>query len=216
MINHAALVRRALALVLPAAGLVLAVGCAAPVIPGSAAPVTSAVSAPAAGPTFGPATGNGAEAAVLPASRPVRLTIPSIAVDTELIDLGLQPDGAMEVPTDGATAGWYTESPTPGELGPAVLAAHVDWQGAKGVFYDLRRAQPGDQVTVDRADGQTATFAVRRVEQYPRTASRRRKGHGDVDSAQLRLITCGGDFDDQARSYRDNIVVYAELVTSRP
>jgi hypothetical protein len=67
----------------------------------------------------------------MPASRPVRRTIPSIAVDTGLIDLGLKPDGTMEVPPDGSTAGWYTESPTPGELGPAVLAAHVDWRGAK-------------------------------------------------------------------------------------
>jgi hypothetical protein len=204
-------VRRALGLALSATSLVLAAGCAGPPPAGTAAPA-----APAATAAVPPSDPSGAAGVtVLPASRPIRLTIPTIDVDTGVIDLGLKPDGTMKVPPDGATAGWYTESPTPGELGPAVLAAHVDWKGAKGVFYDLRRAQPGDEVIVDRADGQTATFTVRRVEQYPKDRFPTEEVYGDVDTAQLRLITCGGDFDGQARSYRDNIVVYAELLTSR-
>ena len=205
-------VRRALGLALSATSLVLAAGCAGPPPAGTSAP--AAPVATAAVPPSGAAGAAGVT--VLPTSRPVRLTIPTIDVHTGVIDLGLKPDGTMEVPPDGATAGWYTESPTPGELGPAVLAAHVDWKGAKGVFYDLRRAQPGDEVSVDRADGQTATFTVRRVEQYPKDRFPTEEVYGDVDTAQLRLITCGGDFDGQARSYRDNIVVYAELLTSRP
>jgi Sortase domain len=71
-------------------------------------------------------------------------------------------------------------------------------------------------VTVERGDGQTATFAIRRVEQYPKDRFPTEEVYGDVDTAQLRLITCGGDFDDLARSYRDNIVVCAEMVTSGP
>ena len=152
-----------------------------------------------------------APVAVLAAAHPQRLRIPAISVDTGLIDLGLQPDGTMEVPADGSTAGWYTHSPTPGELGPAVLAAHVDWKGSKGVFYDLRRTKPGDRVEVERADGSTARFTVRRVEQYPKNDFPTGEVYGDVDSAQLRLITCGGDFDATAHSYRDNVVVFAEL-----
>jgi sortase (surface protein transpeptidase) len=140
--------------------------------------------------------------------------MPAIGVDTGLIDLGLKPDGTMQVPADGSTAGWYTESPTPGERGPAVLAAHVDWKGAKGVFYDLHRSRPGDRVQVERADGRTAAFTVSRVAQYLKDRFPTDEVYGDVDSAQLRLITCGGDFDHAARSYRSNIVVYAELTPS--
>jgi hypothetical protein len=154
--------------------------------------------------------------AVLAASHPQRLLIPSISVNTGLIDLGLQPDGSMEVPADGSTAGWYTQSPTPGELGPAVLAAHVDWKGAKGVFYDLRRTKPGDPIQVQRADGSTAAFTVTRVEQYPKDNFPTGEVYGDVDTAQLRLITCGGDFDSAAHSYLDNVVVYAELAAPQP
>lgn len=171
---------------------------------------------PAAPPTSAVATGTAAttpQATVLPASHPTRLHIPSIDVDSGLIDLDIQSDGAMGVPADGSTAGWYIHSPTPGQTGPAVLAAHVDWKGDAGVFHDLHRATVGDEVTVDRADGRAARFVVRRVEQYPKDAFPTREVYGDVGTPQLRLITCGGDFDRAAHSYVDNVVVYAELVT---
>jgi len=183
--------------------LALTGGCAAAGSPSAAAP--SPV------PVLSTVTPAPAAVGVLPASPPQRLVIPSISVDTGLIDLGLQPDGTMEVPADGSTAGWYVHSPTPGERGPAVLAAHVDWQGDKGVFYDLRRTEPGDPIRVLRADGSTAAFTVQRVERYPKDDFPTEKVYGDVDSAQLRLITCGGEFDSAARSYRDNVVVYAVL-----
>ena len=183
--------------------LALTGGCAAAGAPSAAAP--SPV------PVLSTVTPAPAAVGVLPASPPQRLVIPSISVDTGLIDLGLQPDGTMEVPADGSTAGWYVHSPTPGERGPAVLAAHVDWQGDKGVFYDLRRTEPGDPIRVLRADGSTAAFTVQRVERYPKDDFPTEKVYGDVDSAQLRLITCGGEFDSAARSYRDNVVVYAVL-----
>ncbi|MDT7649029.1 MAG: hypothetical protein QOI36_435, partial [Pseudonocardiales bacterium] len=161
-----------------------------------------------------PLTPNPAHA-VLAASHPTRLRIPAIDVDARgLIGLGLKADKTMEVPADGTTVGWYTASPSPGERGPAVLAAHVDWNHHKGVFYDLHRLKPGDDLTIDRADGTSATFQVQRVEQYPKDNFPTQDVYGDVAGAELRLITCGGDLDHQARSYRDNIVVYAALTSS--
>jgi hypothetical protein len=170
--------------------------------------------APGAAPApAAPAPDSGAT--VLAASHPTRLQIPAIDVDARgVIDLGLQPDRTMEVPPDGTTVGWFTGSPTPGELGPSVLAAHVDWNHEKGVFYDIHRLGPGDPITVDRADGSTATFEVQRVEQYPKDKFPTQAVYGDVQGAELRLITCGGELDRAARSYRDNIVVFATLVRS--
>jgi sortase (surface protein transpeptidase) len=151
----------------------------------------------------------------LAASHPDRLRIPAIDVDSRgLIDLGLKTDLTMEVPADGTTVGWYTQSPSPGERGPAVLAAHVDWNHQKGVFFDLHQLERGDDVMIDRADGSTATFEVQRVEQYPKDRFPTQEVYGDVTGPELRLITCGGELDRQARSYRDNIVVYAALVSS--
>ncbi len=71
-------------------------------------------------------------------SIPVRVQIPAIGVDSVLMRLGALADGTMEVPPVGFPAGWYSNAPTPGELGPAILAGHVDWGGRPGVFYRLR------------------------------------------------------------------------------
>jgi len=133
---------------------------------------------------------------------------------TAVMDLRLTADHTLEVPPDAKTVGWYTGAPTPGEVGPAVLAAHVDWKGEKGVFYDLHEMQSGEEIVIERTDGSTVRFVVRRVEQHPKDRFPTDQVYGDVDTPQLRLITCGGDFNDEARSYRDNIIVFAELLGS--
>lgn len=152
---------------------------------------------------------------VMAASRPVRLRIPAIGVDTDLMDLGLLGDGSLEVPPLGFPAGWFTGAPTPGELGPAVIAGHVDWAGREGVFYRLRDIVPGDEITVRREDGSVAVFRVDRTEIFPKDDFPTDRVFGDIDHAGLRLITCIGTFDRAARSYVDNIVVFADLVPDR-
>jgi sortase (surface protein transpeptidase) len=148
---------------------------------------------------------------VMTASRPVRVQIPAIGVDSELMDLGLQADGSLEVPATGFPAGWFTGAPTPGERGPAVIAGHVDWGGAPGVFAELRDVVAGDEIDVIREDGSTAVFRVREVGQYAKDAFPTAAVYGDLDHAGLRVITCGGDFDHAAQSYVDNTVVFADL-----
>lgn len=150
-------------------------------------------------------------AAPLAPSRPTRVEIPAIGVDSELMDLGLAADGTMEVPPTGYPAGWYTGAPTPGELGPAVVVGHVDWRGP-AVFHDLFALEVGDLVLVTRQDGSTATFEVTRVEQYAKVAFPTDEVYGDIDHAGLRLITCGGIFNRATGSHDDNIVVFAVLV----
>src|SRR5690606_4089468 len=87
-------------------------------------------------------------------SEPTHLSIPSIGVDTSLMALGVIADGSMEVPPGAYPAGWYTGAPTPGELGTALLAGHVDWAGP-AVFHDLAALEPGDLIIVTRDDAST-------------------------------------------------------------
>jgi sortase (surface protein transpeptidase) len=194
-------IRRAL----PVALLVLLAGCGA-AGPHVAASTTSAPSSSAA-----PASAAFASTSAAPVSPPVRLQVPAIGVDSTLMPLGLTADGSLEVPPSGFPAGWFTGGPKPGEVGPAVMAGHVDWGGSKGVFYDLRSLKPGDRITVTRADGSTVDFAVVSVQQFPKDAFPTDAVYGDLDHPGLRLITCGGSFDRRARSYVDNIVVFADL-----
>jgi sortase (surface protein transpeptidase) len=150
---------------------------------------------------------------------PVSVAIPSIDVTSNLVRLGLGDDGTVQVPPLGPddTAGWYERGPAPGAVGPAVILGHVDSaRYGPGVFFDLGAVQPGDTVEVARADGSVAEFAVDRVEVHPKDEFPTIEVYGNTDDAQLRLITCGGDFDSSVRSYEDNVVVFATLTGTRP
>jgi sortase (surface protein transpeptidase) len=147
------------------------------------------------------------------AAAPAFVSIPSIHTTSSLIKLGLDTDGGLEVPTDYLQAGWYDRGPRPGDPGPAVLAGHLDSKIGPGIFSRLSEVKPGDIVNVTRGDGQVVQFAVTRVDQYPKRAFPTRQVYGSTDQAELRVITCGGSFDRSKGSYRDNIVVFARLVS---
>ncbi|MFG1644341.1 class F sortase [Amycolatopsis sp. NPDC049252] len=148
----------------------------------------------------------------LPAAKPASLTIPAIGVRAESIaDLGLTPDGALEVPPDATTVGWFTGAPSPGEVGPAVLAAHVDYKHVPGAFTKLKDLRSGEQVRVGRSDGRTAVFTVYRVDRYAKAAFPTDEVYGDTAEPELRLITCGGAFDRSSGNYLDNVVAFAKL-----
>jgi Sortase domain len=183
-------------------------------------PPAATGTATATAPTSAAATSAPAvQGPTLPASVPVRVDVPAIGASSELVQLGLNPDGTVEVPPleRDSKAGWYRDSPTPGEVGPSVILGHVDSaEFGPGVFFRLGALRPGDQISVGRADGSTAVFTVDRVESVPKDDFPTLEVYGNTDRAELRLITCGGDFDPSARSYVDNIVVFASLTGSRP
>jgi len=148
----------------------------------------------------------------LPESRPVRLELPRIGVSTPLVELRLDAAGAMEVPQDPGVAGWYALGPTPGALGPAVIAGHVSWNRVPAVFFRLGALRPGDRVHVTRRDHTRAVFAVTRVARFEKSRFPTRAVFGNIDHAGLRLITCGGRYDGARHRYLDNVVVFARLV----
>ena len=152
---------------------------------------------------------------VLPASRPVSIAIPRLRIRSDLVRLGVDSQGAMEVPSDPAEAGWYDLGPTPGELGPAVIAGHVTWNLVPAVFFRLGDLHRGDRLRVVRGDGVTGIFEVRAVRRFPKVRFPTKAVFGTIDYAGLRLITCGGTYDASTHRYRDNIVVFARLVAAR-
>ena len=115
----------------------------------------------------------------------------------------------MWLPQDLGTVGWYRYGPAPGEQGSAVLAGHVDsWEHGVGPLARLRDVEVGDALVVRTAHG-TELHEVTAVDQYPKQALPaavfERTG-----PPRVRLVTCGGEFDEAAGSYRDNVVVTAE------
>jgi sortase (surface protein transpeptidase) len=192
------------------AALALLGACAAPP---AAEPLTTT---PPAGSPAQP-TGSAARTVAgkgMPPSEPTEVRIPKIGATSSLVPLGLNADETVEVPPveQPMQAGWYRFARTPGEAGPAILLGHVDGLKKPGIFFRLKELVADDEIEVSRKDGTTARFRVRRTEQVAKAGFPTEAVYGDTAEPELRLITCGGSFDEAAHSYRDNVIVYATLV----
>ncbi|WP_428983161.1 class F sortase [Phytohabitans maris] len=154
---------------------------------------------------------------VLEPSRPIRIAIPSIQLRAPVHGVGLADDGTIAVPeaTRRHEAGWYDESPTPGQFGPAIIVGHVDSRTGPAVFHDLRRLRPGATIEVTRRDRSVAVFEVNTVERFGKTELPAGRLYADFSRPGLRLITCGGRWVGGETGYEDNVVVFASLVRAR-
>ncbi|MDO9486199.1 MAG: class F sortase [Actinomycetota bacterium] len=169
-------------------------------------PYSSALSNAGAALPFG-------ESVVRPDSRsaPDRISIPVIGVNASLMRLGLRSDRSLQVPPNAYTAGWYTGAPQPGQIGPAVIAAHVRWNGTAGAFAKLSKLQPGHRIIVYRKNGTSAVFSVERVKSFKKDRFPTNLVYGNLNYAGLRLITCDG-LNASNKNYLANLVVFARLV----
>jgi sortase (surface protein transpeptidase) len=173
-----------------------------------------------------PGSATASSTPVPPPPAPTAITIPAIGARSALVPLGLTPELALEVPPvdQPMQAGWYAgadpakpgDEVVPGEVGPAVIAAHVDGvvngkRGQPGLFYRLRELTPGAEILIDREDGSQLRFVVSRTEQHDKDAFPSAAVYGATTRPELRLITCGGGFNREAHSYEDNRIVWAVL-----
>jgi hypothetical protein len=150
-----------------------------------------------------------------PVTAPVAVRLPTLGVVAPLDAVGLEPDGAMEIPHDIRRVGWYEPGVLPGEpTGTAVLSGHVDSrEQGRGALWGLKNMDVGDEVTVEHEDGRTTTWRVEARTSYPKEQLPIADIFTRFGDPRLVLITCGGDFDRSARRYSRNIVVYAVPAT---
>lgn len=149
-------------------------------------------------------------------SRPTTISIPAIGVSTSVNPIGLAADGTLAVPQPGPhlnQAAWFTNSPSPGQPGPAIIEGHVDTDTGPSVFFRLGDLHPGARVIVRRADGRVLTFQVDAVRDFLKAKFPTRLVYGgrDLSEPSLRLITCS-DFDASIHHHIGNEVVFAHLV----
>lgn len=144
------------------------------------------------------------------ASPPVEIDIPKLGVRSVIVNLDRNPDGTVQVPASFHVAGWYEHSVTPGQTGPSVIVGHVDSTSGPGVFYRLGTLTPGDHVTVTRADHRTVSYVITGVRQYPKSAFPTLDVYGNTPTPTIRLVTCGGTFDNTTGHYLSNIVAYGQ------
>lgn len=143
---------------------------------------------------------------------PARVEIPEIGVAEDLIDLGLQADGTMEVPTDWDRAGWFTGGSRPGGPGATVIAGHVDSPTGPAVFFRLTELDVGDRVEMTDVDGALHHYEVYRIEDLPKDDYPTHIVFGATPDDELRLVTCTGEFDGAAQRHLENRVVFARAI----
>jgi sortase (surface protein transpeptidase) len=197
--------RMRFAVAMAALGAVLVTGCGTS---GDSQPVSGAPTSEQLAPPV-EAVAEPAEPAEI--AEPSEIEIPRIGAHSTLVGLNLNDNDTVEVPpvTEPMQAGWFTGGPKPGEPGPAVILGHVNGNGHPGIFAKLHELKPGDEIVISKTDGSKGKFVVRKVEQIAKNQFPTEAVYGDTSGPELRLITCGGTFDKAARSYRDNVIVYA-------
>ncbi|MGW7370113.1 class F sortase [Streptomyces sp. NPDC054841] len=150
-------------------------------------------------------------------SVPTRISIPAISVNAPFTPLKIGPSGQLNAPppNNKNLAGWFEAGVTPGERGTSIVAGHVDTKTGPAVFVGLSELKPGNKIDITRKDGQVATFKVDSVEMFSKARFPNERVYNDTPSAQLRVITCGGEFDLKTKDYKDNVVVFAHLDSAK-
>lgn len=178
---------------------VLLAGCSSDI----EAPVGQAPGVSSAAPT--------APAVEAPVAQAVAISIPAIEAFSSLVPVGLRPDGTLDVPPveQPEQAAYYDDAPMPGATGPALVVGHVNGGGRDGVFARLPTLAVGDEVLIERAEAPTARFLVTRVEKVDKDGFPWDRVLADTAGPELRLVTCGGEFNRVTGHYEDNWIVWA-------
>jgi LPXTG-site transpeptidase (sortase) family protein len=147
-----------------------------------------------------------------PPGRPLQLTIPSIRVDTPVVELHttIGPNGALEWDTVPFVAGHYSTSGLAGAPTNVVLSGHVMTTDRGNVFRDLYRVRPGEPLIVWTEQGQFTYRVVDVRLARPNDLSL----VAPTTSPRLTLITCAGQFDYRTQTFTERLVVVGEFVTA--
>ena len=130
-------------------------------------------------------------------------------VERPVSPTGVDDAGELAIPADAHQLVWWRFGPTPGAPGSAVIAGHLDWKGALGVFNRLAETPIGEPITVTYDDGHQQVFVVTAVDLVDKPAVAVDGTFGRDGDPVLRLVTCGGEFDRASRHYRSNVIVTA-------
>jgi len=147
-----------------------------------------------------------------------RMIAPAVGIDHAIEEIGIT-NNQLDTPKDGVgKVGWYYIYPKPGFGKNAVFAAHVNYNFKQGPFARLKEVHPGDQITIQMAEGPSYTYEVIFYQRYDVQTI----PMGDLIAANekpaneewITLITCGGRFQQTQENglgeYLDREVVIAK------
>ncbi len=144
-------------------------------------------------------------------STPVKISIPAIKLDTQILSVTLNSENIVDVPA--SDVGWYQNGPRPGEIGNATLDGHfVDTNFNPGVFYNLSKLKIGDDIYTFDQNNQQFHFKVVQVATVKTDNFSVENFYGLTDKKRLNLVTCAGVYDKNKHNFSQRTLVYSELV----
>ncbi|MDB5194587.1 MAG: peptidase sortase [Parcubacteria group bacterium] len=149
-----------------------------------------------------------AQVTISPGDYPVRITAPSVKLDSPIQPVGVNTKGEMSVPS-GSTknVGWYKYGTVPGTTGTAVLDAHVF-----AAFKTLANVKIGGDIYVYMHSGKKLHFVVTKAKTYALSTLSSSTLFAATNSKQLNLITCAGKLTADHSTYDHRLIVSAQLV----
>ncbi|MDP2630144.1 MAG: class F sortase [Candidatus Uhrbacteria bacterium] len=143
---------------------------------------------------------------------PVRIKIQKIKVDAPIDSVGLTSNGAVGVPKNPTHAAWFNKSPSPGNVGSAVITGHIGpWGGGlKPAFDNLKKLKKGDAILVKNKKGVMTTFIVNKIKVYNENDDVPEAFFSSDGKAHLNLITCAGTWNRISKSYSKRLIVFTD------
>jgi LPXTG-site transpeptidase (sortase) family protein len=144
------------------------------------------------------------------AFKPLKVEIPRIDLEANVVPVGTTPDGQMDAPKSADDVGWW-DGRKAGD-GNLLLDGHHDWNGRVGSFYRLPELKEGDEIRVqgDEKD-KVLVYRIVWIKNFDRNIDATDL-LGNENGQVATLITCGGTWDSIARTRRERVVARAELV----
>ena len=149
----------------------------------------------------------------VPIGDPVRITIPTLGIESSIVNIGVTDDNIMDTPVDFMTVGWFTGSVKPGMDGVSILTGHYDdIFGKPAIFYQLAQLQSNDTIIITTDTGQEITFTVESSLKDSYKTFPKDLIYSHFEGRILRLITCNGIWDTQMKTYSKRLVITAKQI----
>ena len=145
---------------------------------------------------------------------PRALYIDSLDIAARVLPMSVNPDGSMQAPIGIYDTGWYMGSARPGDKGAVAIDGHASGPTREGLFAYLDTLSVGDEVRLERGDGEMFRYRVVHSETIDVSRVDMTKfltPHGSAEEG-LNLITCNGQWLRHERTFNQRTIVYPERV----
>lgn len=165
-------------------------------------------------PATTPVDGNAIDGYVVAPNLPRVLTIDKLGVKARIMPLGVTASNKLKAPGNIYDVGWYNASSQPGQPGAMLMDGHVSSWTSDGVFKNIKKLMPGDEIAVERGDGQMFRYRVVKLQAYDEAQTDMHAALKPVVDGKngLNLITCYGRVRPGTSEFEQRLIVFTEQI----